>query len=87
MLTFQLVGAAFVLLCLVPLLARDPEVRARRGNVLRPSATAAAWLGSRMPFRSSCQTVLRKFMSDGAAMDPNFGSAHPCFNDETIGEI
>ncbi len=27
MLTFQLIGAAFVLLCLAPLLARDPSVR------------------------------------------------------------
>ena len=27
MLTFQLVGAAFLLLCLAPLLARDPRVR------------------------------------------------------------
>jgi hypothetical protein len=27
MLTFQLVGAAFLLLCLAPLLARDPNVR------------------------------------------------------------
>jgi hypothetical protein len=27
MLTFQFVGAAFLLLCLVPLLAREPEVR------------------------------------------------------------
>jgi hypothetical protein len=27
MLTFQLVGAAFLLLCLAPLLTRDPTVR------------------------------------------------------------
>jgi hypothetical protein len=27
MLTFELVGAAFLLLCLAPLLARDPEGR------------------------------------------------------------
>jgi hypothetical protein len=27
MLAFQLIGAAFLLLCLVPLLTRDPNVR------------------------------------------------------------
>jgi hypothetical protein len=27
MLTFQFIGAALVLLCLAPLLARDPDVR------------------------------------------------------------
>jgi hypothetical protein len=30
MLTFQIIGAALLLLCLVPLLARDPQMRRSR---------------------------------------------------------